>query len=72
MDRRRNREEGGGPEEVGRRGEGMNTPQPSSHLTAYTPSVPTEQHFGGLLNSAVANDLVEKKIDTALAGPEGL
>lgn len=50
----------------------MNTPQASSHLTAYIPTAPAEQHFGGLLNSTVANDLVEKKIDAALAGPEGL
>ena len=28
-------------------------------------------HFGGLLDSPAANTIVEKKIDSALAGPEG-
>lgn len=48
--------------------EGSGNTASSQHI----PSAPIEQHFGGLLNSTVANDLVEKKIDTALAGPEGL
>ena len=29
-------------------------------------------HFGGLLDSAAANMIVEQKIDSALAGPEGI
>ena len=28
-------------------------------------------HFGGLLDTAAANTIVEKKIDSVLAGPEG-
>lgn len=31
----------------------------------------TGQHFGGLLDSAAANVIVERKIESALAGPEG-
>ena len=31
----------------------------------------TGQHFGGLLDSAAANAIVEQKIESALKGPEG-
>ena len=41
--------------------------------TAVIPSFSTvETHFGSLLDSEAANQIIERKLDAALARPEGM
>ena len=48
-------------------------PLPPLHplLLPLLPPPPPETHFGSLLNSDAANRIIDKKIDVALARPEG-
>ena len=46
----------------------LSKPEYTSNITFY----PLEHHFGSLLNSEAANRIIERKINLALARPEGM